>query len=169
MTDYLVDIQRIEELPVNLAEDIIDTAKEIERLDGNRSKYQQSENLLTTEQYRTMQRLEDDIPDTIKNLNDMEMQDSMLKNDMGYLEGEKEDLKYARVEDTDNAYRIRSVLIVVLVLFLLISITLFDIAGGNRRNDCGDLLCRVLYPVCKYQPARTGKRRKASKGNLVTE
>ena len=37
MTDYLVDIQRIEELPVNLAEDIIDTAKEIERLDGNRS------------------------------------------------------------------------------------------------------------------------------------
>ena len=71
VTDYLVDIQRIEELPVNLAEDIIDTAKEIERLDGNRSKYQQSENLLTTEQYRTMQRLEDDIPDTIKNLNDM--------------------------------------------------------------------------------------------------
>ena len=36
-----------------------------------------------------MQRLEDDIPDTIKNLNDMEMRDSMLKNDMGYLEGEK--------------------------------------------------------------------------------
>ena len=88
VTDYLVDIQRIEELPVNLAVDIIDTAKEIERLDGNRSKYQQSENLLTTEQYRTMQRLEDDIPDTIKNLNDMEMRDSMLKNDMGYLEGE---------------------------------------------------------------------------------
>ena len=75
---------------MNLAEDIIDTAKEIERLDGNRSKYQQSENLLTTEQYRTMQRLEDDIPDTIKNLNDMEMRDSMLKNDMGYLRRNRE-------------------------------------------------------------------------------
>lgn len=134
VTDYLVDIQRIEELPVNLAEDIVDTAQEIEKLDGNRAQYQQSETLLTTEQYRTMQRLEKEIPDTIRNLNDMEMRDSMLKNDMGYLEGEKEDLKYSRVEDTDRADRIRGVLIVVLVLFLLVSITLFVVALASKQD-----------------------------------
>lgn len=163
VTDYLVDIQRIEELPVNLAEDIIDTAKEIERLDGNRSKYQQSENLLTTEQYRTMQRLEDDIPDTIKNLNDMEMRDSMLKNDMGYLEGEKEDLKYARVEDTDNAYRIRSVLIVVLVLFLLISITLFAVALLAKKDvtlpaATEGTIAVICFAVCYIQYANINRR-----------
>lgn len=134
VTDYLVDIQRIEELPVDLAQEIVDTAHEIEKFSGNREKYRQSENLLTMEQFNTMKRLEDEIPDTIRNLNDMEMRDSMLKNDMGYLEGEKEDLKYSRLEDTDNAYRIRNALIVVLVVFLLISITLFGIALLGKRD-----------------------------------
>lgn len=134
VTDYLVDIQRIEELPVNLAQDLMDTAKEIEKYDGNRNKYRRSENLLTMEQYNTMKRLEAEVPDTIRNLNDMEVRDSMLKNDMGYLEGEKEDLKFARVEDTDHAYCIRNALIVVLVLFLVISITLCAIALFGKKD-----------------------------------
>ncbi len=163
VTDYLVDIQRIEELPVNLAEDIVDTARQIEKLDGNRNKYQQSENLLTTEQYHTMQRLEADIPDTIRNLNDMEMRDSMLKNDMGYLEGEKEDLKYARVEDTDNAYRIRGALIVVLVLFLLISITLFAVALLAKKDvtlpaAIEGTVAVICFVVCYIQYANISRR-----------
>lgn len=134
VTGYLVDIQRIEELPVDLAQAIVDTAKEIEKTDGKRSEYQKSENLLTTDQYRTMKRWEEEIPDTIRNLNNMEARDAMLKNDMGYLEGEKEDLKYSRVEDTDNAYRIRNALIAVLVVFLLVSVTLLGIALLGKRN-----------------------------------
>ena len=134
VTDYLVDIQRIEELPVDIAQSIVDTAQEIEKTDSTRNKYRESEGLLSQEQYNTMKRLEKDIPDTIKTLNDMEMRDSMLKNDMGYLEGEKEDLKYTRIDDTDSAYHIRTALIVVLVLFLLISITLFAVALLGKRN-----------------------------------
>lgn len=163
VTDYLVDIQRIEELPVNLAEEIIETAKNIEKLDGNRSQYQKSEDLLTMEQYNTMKRLESQVPETIKNLTDMEMRDSMLKNDMGYLEGEKEDLRYARVEDTDNAYRIRGALIAVLVLFLVISATLLVIALLTKENvtlpaAIEAAVAVVCFTVCYLQYAKLGRR-----------
>lgn len=140
VTDYLVDIQRIEELPMQMAQEIIQTAKDIEQLDSSRSTYQQSENLLSMEQYVTMERLEEQVPETIKNLLDMEVRDSMLKNDMGYLEGEKEDLKYARVEDTDQAYRIRGVVITVLIAFLLTIMSLLLVSVIAKIN--------VVLPSC---------------------
>lgn len=134
VTDYLVDIQRIEELPVNIAEEIMDTARKLEQLDSSRKTYLQSENLLSLEQYNTIERLEGQVQETIVTLNDMEIRDSMLKSDMGYLEGEKEDLKYMRIEETDNAYRIRAILCGVLVVFLLISISLLAVACVTKAN-----------------------------------
>ena len=167
VTDYLVDIQRIEELPVDIAQSIVDTAQEIEKTDSTRNKYRESEGLLSQEQYNTMKRLEKDIPDTIKTLNDMEMRDSMLKNDMGYLEGEKEDLKYTRIDDTDSAYHIRTALIVVLVLFLLISITLFAVALLGKRNVT--LLYDLLSAVCCDRASYTGDRREDQPGNITAQ
>ena len=87
----------------------------------------------------------------------------MLKNDMGYLEGEKEDLKYARVEDTDNAYQIRSVLIVVLVLFLLISITLFAVALLAKKDvtlpaAIEGTIAVICFAVCYIQYANINRR-----------
>lgn len=134
VTDYLVDIQRIEELPINIAEEIMETAGRLVKLDGSRQTYLKSENLLSMEQYNKIERLEKEVPDTIKNLNQMEMRDSMLKSDMGYLEGEKEDLKYIRIEETENAYRIRSALFGVLIVFFLVSVALLIIALATKAN-----------------------------------
>lgn len=134
VTDYLVDIQRIEELPVNIAEEIMETAGRLEQLDGSRQTYLKSENLLSMEQYNKIERLEKEVPETIKNLNEMEMRDSMLKSDMGYLEGEKEDLKFMRIEETENAYRIRAALVGVLIVFLLVSVTLLVVSLTTKAN-----------------------------------
>ena len=46
VTDYLVDIQRIEELPVDIAQSIVDTAQEIEKTDSTPNKNRESEGLL---------------------------------------------------------------------------------------------------------------------------
>lgn len=171
VTEYLVDIQRIEELPVNLAQELVDTAAEMERLDGSRNKFQQSEDLLTMEQYNTMKRLEQEVPDTIRTLNELEMRDSMLKNDMGYLEGEKEDLKYARVEDTDSAYHIRGALIAILVLFLLISITLFAVALLGKKDvtlpaAIEGTIAVVCFVVCYIRYANLNRQVKETDAKL---
>lgn len=134
VTGYLTDIQRIEELPVNIANDIIDTARKIEMLDKSRQTYLQSENLLPMEQYNRIASLESGITDTIKNLNEMEMRDSMLKSDMGHLEGEKEDLRYMRNEYSERILRLRGILITILVIFLITSVTLFSAAMVTKSN-----------------------------------
>ncbi len=134
VTEYLTDIQRIEELPVEIANELVATAKNIERLDNNRQKYLQSENLLTMEQYNTIANHEDEIIDTIKNLNEMELRDSMLKSDMGHLEGEKEDLRYMRSEYAEGIDRLRAVLITVLIAFLFTIGTMLVVALATKKN-----------------------------------
>lgn len=133
VTNYLTDIQRIEELPVEAAEDINATAQMIVQLDADRQSYLESEKLLPLEQYNTMAAYEDEVFDTIKKLNEMEMRDSMLKSDMGHLEGEKESLKYVRADDSDRIERLRGVIITILVLFLLTSTGLFVYAASAKK------------------------------------
>ena len=133
VTNYLTDIQRIEELPIEAAEDINATAQMILQLDADRQAYWESEKLLPLEQYNTMAAYEDEVFDTIKKLNEMEMRDSMLKSDMGHLEGEKESLKYVRADDADRIERLRGVIITILVLFMLTSIGLFVYAASAKK------------------------------------
>ncbi len=134
VTEYLSDIQRIEELPVSMANELIQTAEQIDKLDKDRQTYIQSENLLPVEQYNLLSTYDGEVVDTIKNLNDMEMRDSMLKSDMGHLEGEKGDLKYNRLECADRAERLRGIIITVLVLFLLTSGGLFAYAVVTKKS-----------------------------------
>lgn len=128
VTSYLTDIQRIEELPIHIANDIMDTARKIEMLDKNRQTYLQSESLLSMESYNKIASLENDVVDTIKKLNEMEIRDSMLKSDMSHLEGEKEDLKYMRNENSNSIFRLRGIIITILVIFLIASMVLLSVA-----------------------------------------
>lgn len=134
VTSYLTDIQRIEELPIEMANDLIDNAKRIEMLDKNRNTYLQSENLLSMEQYKTIARLEDEVVDTIKTLYEMEMRDAMLKSDMSHLEGEKESLKYRRKDCAVGVDRLRGVLGTVLILFFITAIAMVWFALTTKTN-----------------------------------
>ena len=134
VTSYLIDIQKIDELPIDLANEIRETARRIEMLDKSRQTYLQSENLLPMEDFNLLQRFEDEIPETVKRLNDMEMRDSMLKSDMSHLEGEKEDLKYMREEFSGNIHHVRGIVSVVFVLFFITMAVLGIVALTTRAN-----------------------------------
>lgn len=134
VTDYLVDIQRIDELPIQMANDLIDTAKSIELLERDKQKYLASENLLSMEQYNRISMYEDDVIKTVKELNEMEMRDGLLKSDMGYLEGEKEDLEYLRDEYADSITRIRGIMIGVFLVCFAAMAGLLIFALGKREN-----------------------------------
>ena len=119
VSTYLMDIQRIDELPIEYANEVIELASQIDRLDRNREEYLQSENLLSEEQYAILAQLEKEVPGTIKKLYDMESRDTMLRSDMGHLEGEKADLRYMREEFSDSIARIRGIVSTVLILGIL--------------------------------------------------
>lgn len=150
VTSYLTDIQRIEELPIDMATSLIDIANHIERFDKSRQTYLQSEDLLPMDQFNNLANLEPEVPDTIKKLYDMEMRDSMLKNDMGYLEGEKEDLRYMRSEYNDTIINIRSVNIVVMILFILTMLILCIYAFATKKNIIMALLIAGVIAVLSF-------------------
>ena len=150
VTSYLTDIQRIEELPIDMATALIDTANHIERFDKSRQTYLQSEDLLPMDQFNNLASLETEVPDTIKKLYDMEIRDSMLKNDMGYLEGEKEDLRYMRGEYNDTIIRIRSVNITVMILFILTMLIMCIYAVTTKNSIIMPLLVAGVIAVLSF-------------------
>lgn len=153
VTAYLVDIQKIEELPQELAAEIQDTARKIELVEKSRNTYVQSENLLPMEQFNRMQRLEDEVQDTVVKLTNMEMRDSMLKSDMGHLEGEKEDLKYMREEFSEDIMRTRGIVSTVLILFLLAVGVLLSIALYSKLDVMLPSLVIGLVAVISFAVA----------------
>ncbi len=150
VTSYLTDIQRIEELPVDMAKSLIDISNHIERFDKSRQTYLQSENLLPMDQFNNLASLETEVPDTIKKLYDMEIRDSMLKNDMGYLEGEKEDLRYMRGEYNDTIIRIRSVNITVMILYIVTLLIMCVVAFTTKKNIIMALLIASVIAVLAF-------------------
>lgn len=134
VTSYLMDIQRIEELPVDMANDLNENARRIEMVNDNKNIYVKSEKLLSQEQYNTMATLEKDVPDTIVKLIDMEQRDGLLKNDMSYLEGEKEDLRFLHSEYIDTISRIRGITVAVLVVFLMAVMMMLIFAMGTKNS-----------------------------------
>ncbi len=134
VTSYLTDIQRLEELPESIKNDLVDTSRKIEMLDNNRQTYLKSENLLSMERYNKIASLEKSVPDTIRKLIDMEQQDTLLKNDMSYLEGEKEDLKFLHTEYAADISRTRRVIAAILALFLVVAGILLIVSVVTKKS-----------------------------------
>lgn len=134
VTSYLTDIQRLEELPESIKNDLVDTSRKIEMLDNNRQTYLKSENLLSMERYNKIASLEKSVPDTIRKLIDMEQQDTLLKNDMSYLEGEKEDLKFLHTEHAADISRTRGVIAAILALFLVVAGILLIVSVVTKKS-----------------------------------
>lgn len=156
VTSYLTDIQRIEELPVDMAEHINDVAARIERLDKSRETYLQSENLLSMDKYRLLDAGQEHVEDAIKQLNEMESRDIALRNDMGHLEGEKEGIRYMREEYANIISRLRGVMITVLTLMLITCLGLVIYSGVTRNSVTlyallTGAVAMICFTVCYFK------------------
>lgn len=98
VTDYLNDIQLLEELPESEAEEIKNAAENVQKLDRLRDEYQNSEKRISDVQFVQMQQEEDTIPDAIVRLQTNETYQNTVKKDMNYLEGEKTEWYYNKLE-----------------------------------------------------------------------
>lgn len=102
VTSYLTDIQIIEELPDQEAEELRDTAASILTLNQSRDDYLATSKRLSDSQFAQMQREEEGISDAIRTLQANEAYQAAVKRDMNYLEGEKNEWTYYRQELLDE-------------------------------------------------------------------
>ncbi len=122
VTDYLTDIQKIEELPENEFAGIQEVARNVQELNKSRDAYLNKSRNISDTQFAQMEQLEDEMPQIIKNLKDNEAYQNAVKRDMQYLEGEKEEWRYYKEALEQESQLLRRLLYVLAGVFLAAAI-----------------------------------------------
>lgn len=91
VTSYLNDIELIENLAPDQAEEVQKAADYVAKLNQARDQFLNTSKRISDAQFQMIQRQEDQIPDAIKNLRANEEYQATVKRDMQYLEGEKQE------------------------------------------------------------------------------
>lgn len=91
VTSYLNDIELIENLAPDRAEEIQKAAEYVTKLNLARDQFLNTSKRISDAQFRMIQRQEDEIPRAVKNLRENEEYQAAIKRDMQYLEGEKKE------------------------------------------------------------------------------
>ena len=89
VTDYLKDIQIIEQLPKSEAHALVEMAQKVQGLNQSRDAYLNKARTISDAQFAQMEKLESEIPDAVRRLQANEAYQNAVKRDMQYLEGEK--------------------------------------------------------------------------------
>lgn len=124
VTSYFEDIQIIEELPQNVRQEIVDTAKKIAFLETETSAYLHSDDRISDENFRMIQSVEKDLTDIFGQLKDLEDMDMKIKRDMQHLEGEKFSQEYLQESIEGRQRKLRTFMVVFGTVSVLLVLTL---------------------------------------------
>lgn len=117
VTDYLTDIQILEELPEEDLAEIRSAAENVQNLNRMRDEYHNSEKRISDTQFVQMQQEEDAVPDAIRRLQENEEYQNAVKRDMNYLEGEKNEWYYNKAELLRQQQILKKLSFALLALF----------------------------------------------------
>lgn len=107
VTSYLNDIELIENLAPDRAEEIRKAADYVAKLNQARDQFLNTSKRISDAQFQMMQRQEEQIPDAIKNLRTNEEYQATVKRDMQYLEGEKQEWELLKKDCRRTLARMR--------------------------------------------------------------
>lgn len=119
VTSYFSDIQKIEQMEPTRLRKLEDDARKILMLEETRREIQHAPKRISQERYSLLMRLEEEVPNGIKRLKELEDMRGKIKRDLEYLEGEKGAIKYEEEELQGRQSTLRMVAVVVGVLTVL--------------------------------------------------
>lgn len=158
VTNYLSDIQAIEDYPQEERQELNDVAKKIFHLNRERKEFLNTENKISDSQYIQMQEVEKEMPAALKRFQQNEEYFELVKKDLRYIEGEKTEWEITKNECIREQRQLRQISIMVLVLFALAMI-LMALVSALIEVDT-QLIMVVLtflaavmatYVIVKYQ------------------
>lgn len=134
VTDYLTDIQKIEDLPEKEFSEIEDVAKHVVDLNKSRDAYLNKSRNISDAQFAQMEQLQDQMPDIIRRLKENEAYQTTVKRDMQYLEGEREEWRYYKDALEQESHVLRKLLLVLAGVFAAAAV-LIAVLGMTLRFD----------------------------------
>ncbi|MCR4998764.1 MAG: hypothetical protein K6A05_02885 [Lachnospiraceae bacterium] len=123
ITDYLKDIQTIQNLPEKQLNELRKCAKNIEDLTKSRENFLHKPSIISDDQFLIMEENEEILPMTISRMQENERYQSSIEKDMQYLEAEKSryEIEYNELSGAKKWFRLLSLLSLgVFGAFLLI-------------------------------------------------
>ncbi len=123
LTGYLNDIKKIEELSEVEIRELKEAAKQIEKLDKAREKYQTESRLLDERHYRVISANASEVPQTITRMTENEAYQDKIKKSMQRLEAEKTRLTMEKEAQDKHRNLLRllslSLVVVACILFVI--------------------------------------------------
>ncbi|MBQ9926939.1 MAG: hypothetical protein IJO65_03080 [Lachnospiraceae bacterium] len=126
VTSYLRDMEEIEALPEEEKEILRESAKKIAVLEEEQSGYRDRKRKMDEEQYRQMERMEEEVQEGCEKLSKAEEYQELIKRDLRRLDGEKQAYLYRKsdlhriLEDTRSMAIVCSTAVVVCILILMV-------------------------------------------------
>ncbi len=134
VTDYLTDIQKLENLPESEMKKIQDTAQNVLNLNDARDAYLNKSKTISDAQFAQMEQLEDEMPEIIRRLQGNESYQTTVKRDMQYLEGEREEWRYYQESVVNEENILRKSLYALLSVYVL-AVLMAVILGMAMKFD----------------------------------
>ena len=129
VTNYLSDIQMIEDFPEDERKELNEIAGRIYNLTRERNEFLQTENKISDAQFLQMQEVEEEMPAALNRFKKNEDYLEVVKKDLRYVEGEKTEWEIVRQECVREQRQLRQISVMMLVLFVLALILLVLVAN----------------------------------------
>ena len=129
VTNYLSDIQMIEDFPEEERKELNEIAGRIYNLTRERNEFLQTENKISDAQFLQMQEVEEEMPAALNRFKKNEDYLEVVKKDLRYIEGEKTEWEIVRQECVREQRQLRQISVMMLVLFVLALILLVLVAN----------------------------------------
>ncbi|MCI8993442.1 MAG: hypothetical protein HFG80_12095 [Eubacterium sp.] len=141
---FLNDIQTVEELPKRQLEELKKIASNIIKIKEQQEEYVVGTHKLDNEQFARMREHEKEIPDIVLRMKENETYDAMVRRDMGYLEGEKQEWTETKAKLKREEKILKTLSMLLFGVFFLICIVLVALQFGFGT----DVKIPFLATVC---------------------
>jgi hypothetical protein len=176
LTYYLNDIQTLENLPKGEREPIMESAKQIVKLDDKRNQFLKTEHRIPDSLYAQFQEEENEMPGTIKRLQSNETYLDTINKDLHMLEGEKMEWMMLLQEEKEAQKLLHKASVFILVLFGLAVLLLVILSYGMGIDTQLYMLITAFlavfyaaFAIFKYQSCvRTIRQCEASRDKAIT-
>ncbi len=147
VTSYLMDIEKIEDLPENTRAEINETAVKIMELEKDRKEYQEYSGKLSDVRFAGIRMNEDEFPDNIDRLKENEKYKALVKRDIDAIQGEKSNIALSIEDARESNKKLKKWAFFIPVIFVVLLTGTFALKYMLYWNIT-TLLCIDIFLAC---------------------
>ena len=147
VSEYLTDIQKIDQIPEESRKKINESARRIMNLSNERERFQKRDSKITDQQYKHFEQYEDTIPNEIKKMQQNEEYQQLIKEDLKNLEGEKAVLLYEKQSLDQKKSYIQCIAIIAGVLLGILFLMFGVLQSKLEMSLTTPMLLTVLVGI----------------------